>query len=168
MYGTILIQLLPFMYVELKFNPLEEVISALQNAPILKGKKSSLKVEIREDQQRGVFTNCPIHKGCPIHKCRFIAEYAGEFLTMSRQWEKEYQTNGEGCYILNIGEDKAVDATRCFGRVGQVINHASQNTNCKLHRSRVSDNGGVSPVRERVPDKWRGLLYSQYWRGRSC
>lgn len=119
-------------HVELMLNPLEKVIAALQNAPI---QKSSLKVAIREDKQRGVFTTHPIHKG------QFVAEYPGEFLTMeeSHQRERKYQANGEGCYILNIGEDEAVDATRCFGRVGRLINHASRNTNSKLHRPLVVD-----------------------------
>ena len=78
--------------------------------------KSTLKVAVRKDSQRGVFAKHPIHKG------EFVAEYPGELITMeqSHQREREYQINGEGCYILNFGENEAVDATRrCFGRVGR-------------------------------------------------
>lgn len=109
-------------------NHLEKVIAALQNAPSLE--KSSLKVKVCEDKQRRVFTKHFIHKG-----------HAGELITMeqSHQREREYQMNDKGCYILNIGEDAAVDTTICFGRVGQLINHVSQNTNCKLHQPLVLD-----------------------------
>lgn len=82
--------------VELMLNPLERIIAVLQKAPTLE--KSSLKVALHEDNQRGVFAMRPIHKG------QFVAEYAGEVVSMeqSHQREREYQANGEGCYILNI------------------------------------------------------------------
>ena len=104
------------IHAQFMLSPLEKVIPALQNAPSLE--ESSLEVVIHEDKQRGVFTKYPI---CKVH---FVAEYAGELITMefSQQRKMEYQMNDEGCYILNIGEDEAVDATTYFGRVG---NHAS-------------------------------------------
>ena len=41
--------------------------------------------------------------------------------------------------ILNIGKDQAVDASKCFGRIGRLINHASSNPNLKLHRPLIID-----------------------------
>lgn len=113
--------------------PLEKVIAALQKAPVLEN--ALLKVAQREDNQRGVFATRPLRKG------QFVAEYVGKIISMdqSHQREREYQANGEGCYILNIGQDEAVDASWCFGRMGRLINHASGNTNCKLHRPLVVD-----------------------------
>lgn len=57
----------------------------------------------------------------------------------SLRLEEEYHSNGEGCYILNISKDEAVDASRCFGRMGRLINHATSNPNLKLHRPLVID-----------------------------
>lgn len=53
--------------------------------------------------------------------------------------EREYHMNGEGCYMLNISENEAVDATRCYDRIGRLINHASRNENCRLHRPLIVD-----------------------------
>lgn len=57
-----------FYSVEFMLNPLEKNLAALQNAP-----KSFLKVV---DNQRGVITTHPIHKG------QFVVQYAEEFGTI--------------------------------------------------------------------------------------
>ena len=120
-------------HLELMLTPLEKVIAGLKDA--VKLEKSSLKVAMRQDKQRGVYTTRPFRKG------QFVAEYAGEFVTMaeSLRRENEYQLNGEGCYILNISKEEAVDASRYFHRIGRLINHASSNPNLKLHRPLTID-----------------------------
>ena len=92
LHGLAVIWLLP-SHLELMLTPLEKVIAGVKDA--VTREKSSLKVLIREDNQRGVYTTRPFRKG------QFVAEYAGEFVTMeeSLRLEEEYRSNGEGCYL---------------------------------------------------------------------
>ena len=54
--------------------------------------------------------------------------------------EQDYVNNEEGCYILHIGNQLAIDATREFQRLERLINHAASNCNIQLHRP-VTING---------------------------
>lgn len=55
-YGLTVIWLLP-SHLDLKLTPLEKVIAGLKDA--ITREKSSLKVAIRQDNQRGVYTTRP-------------------------------------------------------------------------------------------------------------
>ena len=46
---------------------------------------------------------------------------------------EEYKTNGKGCYIMNVDEQHAVDATRAYHRTDRLINNASRIANLRFH-----------------------------------
>lgn len=79
--------------------------------------------------------------GAPFLERAISCRVRRNLVTMeeSLQLEKEYRANDEGCYILSIGANQAVDGSRCFGRIGRMINHASWNANIKLYRPVVID-----------------------------
>ena len=68
MHGLAVIWLLP-SHLELMLTPLEKVTAGVKDA--VTREKSSFKVLIREDNQRGVYTTRPFRKG------QFVAEYVG-------------------------------------------------------------------------------------------
>ena len=115
-------------------SPLEKLIDDLSMAENLE--TSTLKVIIRSDNQRGVYTKKRFRKG------EFVCEYSGDIITMEEadKREEEYRGNKEGCFILHISRDVAIDGTRQFRRIGRLVNHAAKNTNLKLHNP-VTING---------------------------
>ena len=74
-------------------NPVKQLIHALGHAQ--EHEEATLKVQVRADQQHGVFTRTN------INKAQFVCEYAGQLMTKEEadKLEVEYQSNGEGCYI---------------------------------------------------------------------
>jgi len=82
------------------------------------------RIEETEDKGRGVFANAPIKKG------KYVCEYKTTQVYKREQrarHEEEYATNMEACMILEAQTKDGwicLDATRRFGTVGRLMNHA--------------------------------------------
>lgn len=108
----------------------------------------NLEVKESSGKGRGVFCTANIKKGdylCEYRTCRVYSK------AKKAKYEKEYEANNEGCYLLETlyGKKLVFDATRCFDQYGRYINHARGKTaNCKYH----------PPLR--VRGKWRVGFYA--------
>ena len=98
---------------------LERVIAGLS------GKISPPKLRIVESEEkgRGVFVDEDVKAG------RYMLEYKAEVYPPKQRAEREqeYMANEEGCYILDIltcDGWMCLDATRKYGTVGRLLNHA--------------------------------------------
>jgi len=84
------------------------------------------RIEETEDKGRGVFANAPIKKG------KYVCEYKTTQVYKREQrarHEEEYATNMEACMILEAQTKDGwicLDATRRFGTVGRLMNHAAK------------------------------------------
>lgn len=108
---------------------------------------------------RGVFATETICKG------DFICEYRTKRVyhpTLKPKYEKEYQTNNEGCYLLEAvqGRRLVFDATRCYDQYGRYINHTRRGANCRYWRPlMVRGKFRVGFIATREVKKGEELLY---------
>ena len=76
------------------------------------------------------------------YQASFSLLNTGDIITMEEadKREEEYRANKEGCFILHINKDEAIDGNRQFPRIVRLVNHAAKNANIKLHNP-VTING---------------------------
>ena len=81
-------------------------------------------IEETEDKGRGVFADAPIVKGKYICEYKTTQVYKRE---EKARHEEEYACNQEACMILEVQTAEGwmcLDATRRFGTLGRLMNHA--------------------------------------------
>ena len=75
---------------------------------------------------RGVTTQEPIKVGEYVCEYKYLTCYP---LRERKEWDKEYECNSEGCYVLEVvagGKKLCLDATVNLNSYGRYINHTAQ------------------------------------------